>query len=95
MTLQNESSVPSRGISQGDNGRNAQRWDLTPEEIKTQTDAVINRINAAYDHIGSLDMEEVSIENTLLPLASAKFNYAGMYNIGQLQHATGHHLLSR
>ncbi|CAL8277503.1 unnamed protein product [Merluccius merluccius] len=81
MTLQNGSSIPSRGISQGENGKNAQRWDLTPDEIKTQTDDVINRINTAYDHIGSLDIEEVSIENTLLPLASAKFNYAASRHV--------------
>ncbi|KAG7260145.1 hypothetical protein CRUP_025402 [Coryphaenoides rupestris] len=94
MTLQNGcGEVPSRGVSQGaaDNNNNnnnnnngehgAPRWDLSPDDIKTRTDDVIQRMKAAYDRIGSLDVEKVSAENTLLPLAWAKFNYAASRHV--------------
>ena len=81
MPLQTVFSIPSRGISQAENGDHALRWDLSPAEIKAQTDNLINRTKSAYDHIGSLDVETVSVQNALLPLANAKFNYAGTYNV--------------
>ena len=81
MPLQTVFLVPSRGISQGESGEHALRWDLSPEEIKAQTDDLITKTKAAYDHIGSLDVEKVSVQNTLLTLANAKFNYAGTYNV--------------
>ncbi|KAJ3605928.1 hypothetical protein NHX12_027971 [Muraenolepis orangiensis] len=81
MTLQNGSLIPSRGISQGENVTNAPRWDLTPDQIKTRTDDVINRTKTEYDRIGSVDPDQVSIENTLLPLAGAKFNYAASRHV--------------
>ena len=81
MPLQTVFSIPRRGISQAENGDHALRWDLSPAEIKAQTDNLINRTKSAYDHIGSLDVETVSVQNALLPLANAKFNYAGTYNV--------------
>ena len=81
MPLQTVFSIASRGISQGENGNHALRWDLSPDKIKAHTDNLINRTKTAYDHIGSLDVETVSVQNTLLTLADAKFNYAGTYNV--------------
>ncbi|XP_030208941.1 neurolysin, mitochondrial isoform X1 [Gadus morhua] len=81
MPLQTVFSIASRGISQGENGNHALRWDLSPDEIKAHTDNLINRTKTAYDHIGSLDVETVSVQNTLLTLADAKFNYAASRHV--------------
>lgn len=77
MTIQNSSVVPARACSQAGQKRNAAlRWDLSPEEIRTMTDNLINRVKKIYDDIGALNIENVSVENTLKALAHAKLDYA-------------------
>uniref|UniRef100_A0A665UZY0 Peptidase M3A/M3B catalytic domain-containing protein n=1 Tax=Echeneis naucrates TaxID=173247 RepID=A0A665UZY0_ECHNA len=58
------------------NRRNALRWDLAPDEIRTMTDRVISGVKKVYDDIGSLSPENVSVENTLKALAHADLDYA-------------------
>uniref|UniRef100_A0A3Q3L2B3 Uncharacterized protein n=1 Tax=Mastacembelus armatus TaxID=205130 RepID=A0A3Q3L2B3_9TELE len=55
---------------------NTLRWDFSPDEIRTTTDGLINRVNKVYDDIESLHIENVSVENTLKALAHAKPDYA-------------------
>ncbi|KAF7657791.1 hypothetical protein LDENG_00022440, partial [Lucifuga dentata] len=82
MTLQNVSVASARDSgSQAGNSRNALRWDLSPEEIKTMTDSLITRTQKVYDDIGSLNIENVSVENTLKTLASAKLDYASSRHV--------------
>lgn len=76
MTIQNGSAVPARDCSQAGNKTNALRWDLSPDEMRTMTDSLINRMKKVYDDIGSLNLEDVSVENTLKALANAKLDYA-------------------
>ncbi|XP_044189897.1 neurolysin, mitochondrial isoform X2 [Thunnus albacares] len=76
MTIQNGSAISARDCSQAGNKRNTLRWNLSPDEIRTNTDSLINRVKKVYDVIGSLNIENVSVENTLKPLANAKLDYA-------------------
>lgn len=76
MTIQNGSAVPDRGCAQAGGRRNPLRWDLSPPEIRTVTDGLISRVKKVYDEIGALEMENVSVENTLKALASVKMDYA-------------------
>lgn len=76
MTIQNGSVVSARDCSQAGNKRNTLRWDLSPVEIRTMTDTLINRVKKAYDAIGALQMEHISVENTLKALANVKLDYA-------------------
>ena len=75
-TIQNGSVISARDCSLAGNKRHALRWDLTPDDIRTSTDSLINRVKAVYDDIGSLKIEHVSVENTLKALAHAKLDYA-------------------
>lgn len=86
MTLQNGLVLPAAKncshavavASTADyNNRNTLRWDLTPDQIKNMTESLVQRIKQVYDDIGSLDVEQVSIKNTLKALANAKLEYAG------------------
>uniref|UniRef100_A0A7N6AMH6 Peptidase M3A/M3B catalytic domain-containing protein n=1 Tax=Anabas testudineus TaxID=64144 RepID=A0A7N6AMH6_ANATE len=63
------------------NKTNALRWDLSPDEMRTMTDSLINRMKKVYDDIGSLNLEDVSVENTLKALANAKLDYASSRHI--------------
>ncbi|KAM4634060.1 neurolysin, mitochondrial [Polymixia lowei] len=81
MTLQNGALIPARDCSQVGNGRNTLRWDLAPDDIKTTTDHLIKRIKKVYDDIGSLNIEKVSVENTLNALASAKLDYTSSRHV--------------
>ncbi|XP_071387867.1 neurolysin, mitochondrial [Centroberyx affinis] len=81
MTLQNGSLIPARDGSQAANNRNTLRWDLSPNEIKTMTSSLISRIKKVYDDIGSLNIEKVSVENTLKALASAKLEYVSSRHV--------------
>uniref|UniRef100_A0A7N6B480 Peptidase M3A/M3B catalytic domain-containing protein n=1 Tax=Anabas testudineus TaxID=64144 RepID=A0A7N6B480_ANATE len=81
MTIQNGSAVPARDCSQAGNKTNALRWDLSPDEMRTMTDSLINRMKKVYDDIGSLNLEDVSVENTLKALANAKLDYASSRHI--------------
>lgn len=76
MTIQNGSVIPAREYSQAGDKRNNLRWDLSPLEIRTTTDKLINRVKRVYDDIGALQIEQVSVENTLKALANAKLDYA-------------------
>ncbi|KAM7368707.1 hypothetical protein PAMP_013019 [Pampus punctatissimus] len=71
MTIQNGFVISARDC----NTRNSLRWDLSPDEIRTKTDSLINRVKKVYDDIGSLNVENVSVENTLKALANAKLDY--------------------
>ncbi|XP_031173642.1 neurolysin, mitochondrial isoform X2 [Sander lucioperca] len=81
MTIHNRSVTCARDCSQEGNKRNALRWDLTPEDISTMTDSLINRVKAVYDDVGSLKIENVSVENTLKALAYAKLDYASSLHV--------------
>ncbi|XP_030623761.1 neurolysin, mitochondrial [Chanos chanos] len=76
MTLQNGIILSAQNCSGSVDNRNTLRWDLTPEEIKERTENLIRRVKQIYDLVGSLDIERVSFENTLKPLANAKLDYA-------------------
>lgn len=56
--------------------RGTLRWDLSPDEIRTMTDSLIGRVKKVCDDVGSLSIENVSVENTLKALANAKLDYA-------------------
>ncbi|XP_046870342.1 neurolysin, mitochondrial isoform X1 [Hypomesus transpacificus] len=81
MTLLNQRLISTTTCSQATDSRNALRWDLTTDQIKSMTESLIQRIKQVYDNIGSLDIEKVSIDNTLNALASAKLEYASSRHI--------------
>ncbi|XP_053266890.1 neurolysin, mitochondrial [Pleuronectes platessa] len=81
MTIQNVCVVAARDCSQTGNQRNTLRWDLSPEEIRATTDNLINRVKKAYDDIGSLSIEQVTVENTLKALANVKLDYASSRHV--------------
>lgn len=76
MTIHNGPGVSDTDCSQAGNKRNTLRWDLSPDEIRTTTHSLINRVKKVYDDIGCLNIEDVSVENTLKALANAKLDYA-------------------
>ncbi|XP_033951842.1 neurolysin, mitochondrial isoform X1 [Pseudochaenichthys georgianus] len=80
-TIQNGSVISARDCSLAGNKSHALRWDLTPDDIRTATDGLINRVKAVYDDIGSLKIEHVSVENTLKALAHAKLDYASSLHV--------------
>uniref|UniRef100_A0A1A8HRE1 Thimet oligopeptidase 1 n=1 Tax=Nothobranchius kuhntae TaxID=321403 RepID=A0A1A8HRE1_NOTKU len=71
-------SVPARASSQAGNPL---RWDLSPDDIRTKTGILISRIKKVYDDVGSINIENVSAENTLKALADAKLDYASSRHI--------------
>ncbi|XP_069369697.1 neurolysin, mitochondrial isoform X2 [Paralichthys olivaceus] len=81
MTIQNVCVVSARDCSQAGNQRNTLRWDLSPEEIRTTADNLINRVKKVFDDIGSLSTEHVTVENTLKALADAKLDYASSRHV--------------
>ncbi|XP_018549776.1 neurolysin, mitochondrial isoform X1 [Lates calcarifer] len=81
MTIHNGPAIAARDCSQAGNKRNTLRWDLSPDEIRTMTDSLINRIKKVYDDIGSLNIENISVENTLKALANAKLEYASSRHV--------------
>uniref|UniRef100_A0AAQ5YCD4 Peptidase M3A/M3B catalytic domain-containing protein n=1 Tax=Amphiprion ocellaris TaxID=80972 RepID=A0AAQ5YCD4_AMPOC len=81
MTIQSGSVVSARDCSQVENKRNTLRWDLSPDEIRTMTESLIARIKKVYDDIGALNIENVSVENTLAALANAKLDYASSRHV--------------
>ncbi|XP_033846079.1 neurolysin, mitochondrial [Periophthalmus magnuspinnatus] len=80
MTIQSKCVMPAQTCSQIQN-LHTLRWDLSPEQIKIQTDDLITRINKMCNEIGSVKIEDVSIENTLKPLAMAKFDLASSRHV--------------
>ncbi|TKS84841.1 Thimet oligopeptidase [Collichthys lucidus] len=81
MTIQNVSVIPARECSQAGDKTNTLRWDLSPAEIRTATDGLIHRVKKVYDDVGSLKIEDVSVENTLKALADVKLDYASSRHI--------------
>lgn len=77
MTLQNGSDTSARSCSSTADQNHSLRWDLTPEEIRHQTQRLIQRIKQAYDSVGSVDIGKVCFENTLQVIGDAKADYAG------------------
>ncbi|KAJ8261200.1 hypothetical protein COCON_G00169230 [Conger conger] len=75
MTLLNGIELPAKKCSQLAGSRNSLRWDLTPDQMKAQTEKLIHRVKQTYDSIGALELEKVSYENTLKALAYAKLEY--------------------
>ncbi|KAI1905312.1 hypothetical protein AGOR_G00014800 [Albula goreensis] len=75
MTLQNGIELTVKNCSQSAANKNGLRWDLTPEQIKSRTEKLIQRVKQTYDKIGALDLEKVTLENTLKALADAKLEY--------------------
>uniref|UniRef100_A0A8C1VU67 Neurolysin (metallopeptidase M3 family) n=1 Tax=Cyprinus carpio TaxID=7962 RepID=A0A8C1VU67_CYPCA len=78
MTLQNGSDTSARSTADQNNNL---RWDLTPEEIRHQTQRLIQRIKQAYDSVGSVDIGKVCFENTLQVIADAKADYAASRHV--------------
>lgn len=76
MTIQNGPLASARDCSQVGNKRPPLRWDLSPEEIRAMTNNLMNRVKRVYDEIGALNVESVSVENTLKALADVKMEYA-------------------
>ncbi|XP_017282984.1 neurolysin, mitochondrial isoform X2 [Kryptolebias marmoratus] len=81
MTIPSVLVSSIRGCSQAGPSRNPLRWDLSPDEIRTMTDGLIIRIKKVYDDIGSLNIENVSAENTLKALADAKLDYVSSRHV--------------
>lgn len=76
MTIQNGPVAPGKERSQPGHKRTGLRWDLSPLEIRVATEDLIHRVKRVYDEVGALEIEDVSVENTLKALANAKMDYA-------------------
>uniref|UniRef100_A0A8C1YHR7 Neurolysin (metallopeptidase M3 family) n=1 Tax=Cyprinus carpio TaxID=7962 RepID=A0A8C1YHR7_CYPCA len=81
MTLQNGSDTSARSCSSTADQNHSLRWDLTPEEIRHQTQRLIRRMKQAYDSVGSVDIENVCFENTLQVIGDAKAEYAASRHV--------------
>ncbi|XP_030598751.1 neurolysin, mitochondrial isoform X2 [Archocentrus centrarchus] len=80
MTIPGGAGLSARDCSQAGHVRSTLRWDLSPDEIRTMTDSLIARVKTVYDDVGSLNIENVSVENTLKALANAKMDYASSHH---------------
>ncbi|XP_078071171.1 neurolysin, mitochondrial-like isoform X2 [Mustelus asterias] len=70
---------------------NRLRWDLTPDQVRFQTDVVICKTKNVYDRVGALDLNEVTYENTLKALADVEVEYAvDESNLTFLKHVSVH-----
>ncbi|XP_068191114.1 neurolysin, mitochondrial isoform X2 [Antennarius striatus] len=81
MTIHTGSVIPARDCCQPGPRRNALRWDMSPAEMQTMTDSLINRVKKVYDDIGAQHVEDVSVENTLKALANVKLEYASSRHV--------------
>uniref|UniRef100_A0A671L221 Neurolysin, mitochondrial-like n=1 Tax=Sinocyclocheilus anshuiensis TaxID=1608454 RepID=A0A671L221_9TELE len=81
MTLQNGSVISAHSCSSTADKNNNLRWDLAPEEIRDQTQRLIQRIKQAYDTVGSVDIGKVCFENTLQVIADAKADYSASRHV--------------
>lgn len=80
MTIQSKCVIPTPNFSQIKN-LSSLRWDLSPEQIQSRTDELIERINKVYNDIGSVGIEDVCVENILKPLAMAKLDLASSRHV--------------
>ncbi|KAJ8339405.1 hypothetical protein SKAU_G00361910 [Synaphobranchus kaupii] len=75
MTLPNGIELSVKNGSHSAGNKNGLRWDLTPDQIKSQAEKLIQRVKQTFDSIGALELEKVSYENTLKALTDAKLEY--------------------
>ncbi|XP_067884891.1 neurolysin, mitochondrial-like isoform X2 [Heterodontus francisci] len=70
---------------------NKLQWNLTPDQVKFQTDVLIHKTKQVYDSVGALGIKEVTYENTLKALADVEVEYAvGYSNLTFLNHVSQH-----
>uniref|UniRef100_A0A8C5GNV6 Thimet oligopeptidase-like n=1 Tax=Gouania willdenowi TaxID=441366 RepID=A0A8C5GNV6_GOUWI len=81
MTITGGSVKCARSFSEAAHVRNTLRWDLSPDEFRSQTESLITRVKKFYDNVGSLNLDDVSVENTLETLAEAKLEYASSRHV--------------
>ncbi|XP_058862659.1 neurolysin, mitochondrial-like isoform X1 [Acipenser ruthenus] len=81
MTLQSGAEMCVKHNSSMTANRNRLNWGLSPDEIKSRTEELIQRIKQAYDSVGAVDTDKASYESTLKPLADAEVGYSVERNI--------------
>lgn len=81
MTLQSGAEMCVKHNSSTTANRNRLNWGLSPNEIKSRTEELIQRIKQAYDSVGAVDTDKASYESTLKPLADAEVVYSGLSSI--------------
>eukprot|EP00123_Amoebidium_parasiticum_P012833 comp21605_c0_seq2/m.30267 comp21605_c0_seq2/g.30267 ORF comp21605_c0_seq2/g.30267 comp21605_c0_seq2/m.30267 type:complete len:661 (-) comp21605_c0_seq2:522-2504(-) len=60
---------------------NVHRWDLTPEQIKEQSEALITNTRATLDAIAARPQSEITFENTIKALADLEVFYHTQSNV--------------
>ncbi|KAK1176441.1 hypothetical protein AOXY_G1322 [Acipenser oxyrinchus oxyrinchus] len=76
MTLQSGAEMCVKHNSSTTTNRNRLNWGLSPDEIKSRTDELIQRIKQAYDNVGAVDTDKATYESTLKALADAEVEYS-------------------
>ncbi|XP_037341008.2 neurolysin, mitochondrial [Pungitius pungitius] len=80
MTVHSGRRMSARGCGSR-SGISPLRWDLSPEDIRAAAASLMDRVRAAHDDVGALDLEDVSVENTLKALAHAKLDFASSLHV--------------